>query len=177
MKRALPLLLPVAALLVVCGPQSSTPSQVPLQMYLSGAFTPRLASFQVSIVSNAADIDRDALEKTCVVDKVDSKRFVLQEDASGQKKKAVVFPSTLGTSGQQDLHVGGIEAGKNYLFVIEALSKDSPPQLLASGNALIQDFRAEENSPQTVVLRGYSLPDGGTSDGGISMPCDPRIER
>lgn len=177
MKRSL-LLVAIAAaasVLLVCAPETNGGPGLPLELYVSQAFTPRLASYQASIVSSASDLDRDVVEKSCIVEQVPPTRFVLQENATGALKKAVIFPAASG--GQQDLHLKGVSAGKNYLIVIEALSKDDPPQLLASGTALVQDFRAEANATQTISLRGYTLPDGGVSDGGVSKPCDPRIER
>jgi len=159
MKRAWHVLLMCA--LGACGPEVDTGSVHGLEVVLSRAFVDRLGSFQVSILAGANTLDPEAVEKGCVASQ--GHTYVQQLDARGQKVKARSFDAAV-TGGQQELKLGGVPYGREYLFVVEALSADETPVLLGSGSARVQAFQGDVRlAPITV---GALTP---------TPACDPRI--
>ncbi len=64
--------------------------------------------------------------------------------------------------------MGGIAPGKDYAVVIEALSKDAPPQLAGSSCNYVKEIVAGDN-PQ--LIAATIVPPA------TPVACDPRVER
>ncbi|MBM4378893.1 MAG: hypothetical protein FJ086_06260 [Deltaproteobacteria bacterium] len=144
-----------------CGPGPDSGSVQGLEILLSRAYVDRLGSFQVSILAGADGLDREAVEKTCVTSQAVT--YVQQVDGSGQKVKARTFEASV-AGGQQELKLAGIPFGREYLFVVEALSSDEPAVLLGSGSARVLTFQGD--------LRPVPLTVGALAP---APACDPRI--
>ena len=154
-------------LLAACSPSTGTAGDGPgLELVLSRTYVDRLGSFQVAVVAGADTLDADEVEKTCL--STQGLTFVKQEDTSGRKVNARIFPAQL-SGGQQELKLTGIPFGSEYLFVVEALSSDPAPVLLGSGSARLQSFSADTRLPP-ISVNGLQGADGGTGP-----TCDPLI--
>ena len=144
-----------------CGPGGATGDVPGLEVVLSRAYVNRLASFQVSILAKAETLDPEAVEKTCVAGQ--GHAFVQQQDGEGRTVNARTFDAAV-LSGQQELRLSGIPYGREYLFVVEALSSDATPVLLGSGSARVQNFQGDVRPAPITVGELSPAP-----------ACDPRI--
>jgi len=157
-RPSLGLLLLVAS---ACGPESGVGSVQGMEVVLSRAYVDRLGSFQVSILANAETLDPVEVEATCVASQ--GHRYVQQLDGAGRKVNARTFEAAV-VSGQQELRLTGIPYGREYLFVVEALSGDATPVLLGSGSARLQSFQGDVRPAPITVGEISPAP-----------ACDPRI--
>jgi hypothetical protein len=163
------LALPLA--LAACGPQAQGGGDaLRFEFTLAAALNDQLSGLQVSIVDHGTSLNCGAVEQGCLVDQVTRDRFVQVKDAQGQSHLALVFPLALvaGTPSTQNVQVGGITPGKDYAVVIEALSKDEPPQLAGSSCNYEKEIVAGDN-PQ--LIAATIVPPA------TPVACDPRVER
>lgn len=153
-------------LLASCGAPLAEDTGPGLELVLSRAYVDRLGSFQVAVVAGADTLDADEVERTCL--STQGLTYVKQDDGTGRKVNARRFEAAL-SGGQQELRLTGIPFGSEYLFVVEALSSDASPLLLASGSARLQSFSADTRLPP-IAVNGLQGADGGTGP-----TCDPVI--
>ena len=145
--------------LVSCGPQQ----QISFAVQLSALLEPT-ASLQISVLSDRRTVDCQQVTKGCVKTQFDPARFVELTDASGAAHKAITF--ALKDGGTQDLEIH-MAPGKDFAFVIEALSKSTPPRLAGSSCTYVPEITSGTNNISANTLVG--APDGG------AIGCDPRF--
>jgi hypothetical protein len=148
-------------LLSACGPDGGTAGVEGLEVVLSRAYVDRLGSFQVAILAGADTLDREAVESTCVASQ--GHAYVRQQDGTGKQVKARTFDAAV-VGGQQELKLRGIPFGREYLFVVEALSSDDAPVLLGSGSSRVLNFQGDVR-PNPITVGGLAPP----------PTCDPVI--
>jgi hypothetical protein len=130
--RASSLALLSATLLLGCGGPSESDSQpLGMQLVLSQAVADELGAFQVVVLPNGASRSCADLQRSCLNQQVKATDPLVIADASGKTGRALVFPVNLSDAGSQKLDVN-IPVGRDYVVVIEALSRSSPPRFLGS---------------------------------------------
>ena len=163
-----------------CGQGASDAGEGALgfDLYVSRAVLDELGAFQIAVVKNGSGYDCLELAKTCLVAQPAASDAVELDDG----KKALLFSAALAdgeTTRTQDVELRGIPVGRDYLLVIEALSRREPPTLLGSSCTRIDEIRQGNNG--RVLANPIRLPttgDGETTDGGeVPGSCDPRFER
>lgn len=148
----------VAALLWGCAPEETTTAGFDFRM--SGITRDQVGQVQVTIISDAKSLLGDPqLGQRCIKDLVtDRSRFVLMEGG----KTSVLIDATA-TEAQT---ISGITVGSDYLFVGEAISKDTQ-QLIGHGR-LVGAIKAGELTRLPLEIRG-------TTDGGVLADCNPTL--
>ncbi len=164
------------ALTAACGLEEPRPSgRLGFDLLVDRAVSDKVASLQVAVLAHVKDcsvVGRDCLAAQVAPQKLELETLT---DASGRGHKALTFPLALGDGGFQSFAVAGIRAGRDYAVVIEALTRDSPPNLYGSSCTILPEVTAGANKPlvATPVSR-FSPTDGGTDAGATA--CDPRLE-
>jgi len=163
-----------------CGGSASDAGEGALgfDLYVSRAVLDELGAFQISVVKNGSGYDCLELTRTCLNAQPASADVL--ELAGG--KRALLFSAALSdgdTTRTQDVELQGIPVGRDYLLVIEALSRRQPPTLLGTSCTRLEEIRQGNNG--RVLANPIRLPatgDGEKSDGGeVQGSCDPRFER
>lgn len=154
--------------LVACGPAAHEPSgpRFPIELFVSAGLNDELSAFQISLITNGSTLDCVTVQKSCVTDQVSADRFVPLKGDDGQPHPSRTFQLNLmtGAPSSQDLSLTGVPLGKNFALVVEALSKDSPPQLAGSSCNYIRELSAGTNAAVTARIEKLSP----------SAACDPR---
>ncbi len=154
-----------------CGPEAAGGGDaLRFEFTVAAALGDQISGLQVSIVTQGTKLDCSAVQQGCLVDQVTRDRFVPVKDAQGKTHDALVFPLSLtaGTPSTQNVSVGGITPGKDYAVVIEAFSKDQPPQLAGSSCNYVKEI-VPGNNPQ--LIAATIVPPM------TPVACDPRVEK
>lgn len=164
------LLVSAVLILTACGPGTeANDSPLDIQLITSAGLLDVLSAFQVSMVTNGSSLDCVTVQKSCIKSQVDAARFVSLKDSSGGKHKGLITPLNLvaGTPTTQDLSLTGLSLGKDFALIIEGLSKDTPPKLVATSCNFVRELTVGTNT--TVQARvGLLSP---------VVSCDPRIDQ
>ena len=113
------------------------------------------------MLSDRKSVDCAAVTLDCVKGQFLASRFVDLQGPSGAIEKGLRFSRD-----------GGVEVrmspGRDFAFVIEALSTSSPPQLAGSSCTYVELLSAGANhvAANPIVIR---------ADAGVVAGCDPRI--
>ena len=151
MRRALLLLL-----LAACGGDGAARFEVRVQALLPSD----VSELQLSVLTERGSVDCAAVTLGCVKGQFATTRFADLTDSRGRTAKAVRFSRD-----------GGVEVslapGKDFAFVIEALTTGDPPQLAGSSCTYVENLSAGANRVSTnpITLR---------ADAGVVSSCDPR---
>lgn len=161
-----------AALLLACacGPQEPSGPALRFELVVAAGLGDTTQGFQVSVLTQGRMLDCAKVQLGCLVDQVQSARFLPLQDAQGVTRKAIVFPLSLmaGMPSAQGVELKGIAPGSDYAVVIEALSKDSPPRLAGSSCNYVKEITAGTNPS---LLAATIRPPAQ------SVACDPRVEK
>jgi len=157
--------------LAACGgPQP----QLQFDFVLSALLADQISELQVSLVTNGKSLgngDCVTVQSNCLNKQITADRFIRVQDASGVEHRALRFALSLkpaGANSSQDVTVQGIPLGKDYGLVIEALSKDNPPQLAGSTCDYVQEINAGMNPRKlAIAIKPLTPP----------VNCDPRVEK
>jgi hypothetical protein len=156
-----PALLLLGALLAsACGAPSE--ARLALDMSIEQAVADEVGTFQVVVLPEGRSRQCTELQRTCLNQQLDLDNLLLLRSASGQEARALRFSANL-QGGTQDIAVE-VPVGRDYLLVIEALSRTSPPQFLGSSCNYVDTVNATQNEPllaAPITLR--------------NVACDPTI--
>lgn len=143
MKRlALPALLALSA----CGPQAQGPA-FPIELVVSAGLLDEISAFQISLVTRGSTLDCVAVQKTCLKAQVDPARFVPLKDSGNKSVNALTFPIELtpGSPNAQDVSLKDVPLGKDLALVVEAVGRESTPQLAGSACNYLKELTAGAN--------------------------------
>lgn len=162
--RSLPLLVVVA--LSACGPAPAAGPHFPIEFYVSAGLNDELSAFQVSLVKNGSALDCVTVQKSCVKEQVAADRFVPLKGTDGQTHQSLSFSLDLMGSGpsSQEFALTDLPLGKDFALVVEAVSKDSPPQLKGSACNYLKELTAGDNAAVFAQIETLTPP----------VACDPR---
>jgi hypothetical protein len=156
-----PALLLLGALSVTaCG--GPPEARLALDMSIEQAVADDVGTFQVVVLPEGRKRQCTELQRTCLNQQVDLGELLVLRSASGQEARALRFSAGL-QGGTQDIAVD-VPVGRDYVLVIEALSKSSPPQFLGSSCNYVDTINATQNEPllaAPITLR--------------NVTCDPTI--
>lgn len=149
----------LAFALLSCAPEAAEPG-VGFDFRMSGITRDQVGQVQITIVSQGGSLqNNDRLGRECIKDIVPNNRFVLMDDG----RKSFLFDAEDGGTRT----ITGITVGTDYLFIGEALSKDSQ-KLLGQGRFAVPEIKAGSDTRVPIELKG-------NPDGGMLADCDPRF--
>ena len=155
------LLLLGATLALGCGAPSAGPG-LGLDIYLSRAVADELGAFQVVVLPDGRSRKCAELQSTCLNQQIKSTDALLIQGPDGKEVRAARFPVNL-TSSAQQLELD-VPVGRDYVVVIEALSRSSPPRFLGSSCNYLETVSATHNDP--LIATPITL---------AANSCDPTI--
>ncbi|MCE9672915.1 hypothetical protein LY474_34425 [Myxococcus stipitatus] len=143
-------LLPLAALLAACGPESSGPTgRFGLDVVMSSAVANEVHALQVSVLTRGSSRSCTELQTTCLNSQVRREDLVVLEDARGNEGRALRFTVDLAamqSGGSQSLDVD-VPVGRDYALVIEAMAVGSPSRFLGSSCNYLKVVNSGTNAP------------------------------
>ena len=151
-----------ATLAAGCGAEPSS-SGVPLALdvMIDRAVADELGAFQVVVLPNGQARRCGELQRTCLNQQVKPEEALLLEGLDGKKARALRFTVGLDRNGFQELAVD-VPVGRDYVVVIEALSRASPPRFLGSSCNYLESVSAARNEP--LIAAAITL---------TAVECDP----
>ena len=163
-----------AAWAASCGVPASDEGRLGFDLFIQRAVQDKVGSLQVSMLHKGSlPVDCATEQHDCLKKQIDVTKLIDLTGSDGKQHKALTFPLDLLDGGIQDLTVKGIPVGQGYVVVIEALTRDNPPNLYGSSCNYVTDITAGDN--QTLIAAKISAPPGGP-DAGYVAACDPRFE-
>lgn len=143
--RSLLRLLAGTTLLLGCGAPSSSGRSLGLELLLDRAVADELGSFQVVVLPQGQSRRCADLQSTCLNQQVKPTDALLLQGADGKQSHALRFTADL-SGGAQQLQVD-VPVGRDYVVVIEAISKSSPSRFLGSSCNYLDAVSATHNDP------------------------------
>ncbi|HEX5749802.1 MAG TPA: hypothetical protein VFZ09_26465 [Archangium sp.] len=128
-----------------CGAPPESGNGFPLELTLSRAVADELGAFQVVVLPEGKSRRCGDLQRTCLNQQVKQDEALVLQGPDGNKARALRFPAGL-QSGAQELLVD-IPVGRDYVVVIEALSRSNPPRFLGSSCNYLESVSAARNEP------------------------------
>jgi hypothetical protein len=164
-----PLLLALLAFTLAAGCGEAPPSDGPrfgVELLVDKAVADQLSSFQLVVLTNGKQRDCTEIQKTCLARQVKRDEAVVLNDGKGAEGRALRFPVNLSGTGttSQDVSIE-VPVGRDYALIIEAISGDSPPQLLGSSCNYLPEVNASRNDP--VLAAPMTL---------NAVACDPTFD-
>jgi hypothetical protein len=127
-----------------CGAEpSSSGVSLPLDVMIDRAVADELGAFQVVVLPNGQARRCGDLQRTCLNQQVKPEEALLLEGLDGKKARALRFTAGL-DRGAQELAVD-VPVGRDYVVVIEALSRSSPPRFLGSSCNYLESVSSTRN--------------------------------
>jgi hypothetical protein len=143
-----------------CGEAPSDSAFFGLDLLVDRAFSDQLSAFQIVVLPKGKSRDCTEIQKTCLRQQVKPDEPLVLHDAKGSESRALRFLANLsGTS--QDVSIE-VPVGRDYALVIEALSKDTPPQFLGSSCNYLPEVNPDRNDPVLAAPMAFTPVD-----------CDP----
>ncbi len=151
-------------LAVGCGaePPESGP-RLGLEVTIDRAIADELGSFQVVVLPDGNSRRCGDIQRTCLSQQVKPDEALLLQGTDGKKTRALRFDARL-SGGAQEVAVD-IPVGRDYVVVIEALSRASPPRFLGSSCNFLESVSATRNEP--LIAAPITL---------VGGECDPTFE-
>jgi len=137
-------------------------ARIGLDLSIEQAVADDVGFFQVVVLSKGRSRQCTELQRNCLNQQVDLDDLLMLRSASGQEARALRFSAGL-QGGTQDIAVD-VPVGRDYLLVIEALSKSSPPQFLGSSCNYVDTVNATQN--EVLLAAPITL---------RNVACDPTI--
>jgi hypothetical protein len=109
------------------------------------AIADELGAFQVVVLPEGKSRRCGDLQRTCLIQQVKPDEALLLEGTDGKKARALRFNAGL-SGGAQEVAVD-IPVGRDYVVVIEALSRANPPRFLGSSCNYLDSVSATRNEP------------------------------
>jgi hypothetical protein len=138
-----------ATLAAGCGAEpSSSGTRLGLDVLIDRAVADELGAFQVVVLPEGQSRVCAELQRTCLNQQVKADEPLLLQGPDGKKARALRFEAGLsgGAGGSQELAVD-IPVGRDYVVIIEALSRSSPPRFLGSSCNYLESVSASRNDP------------------------------
>ncbi len=149
-----------AALALGCGAPPSG-ANLGFELFVERAVVDELGAFQVVVLPGGRARRCADLQSTCLNQQVKGDEPLLLGSGTGGKQvRAVRFAAGL-TSGAQQLELD-VPVGRDYVVVIEALSKSSPPRFLGSSCNYLESVSATRNEP--LIAAPITLATSNTCD-------------
>lgn len=126
------------------GPPSSG-NRLALELSISRAVADELGAFQVVVLPEGQSRRCGDLQRTCLNQQVEPEEALVLQGPDGTKARALRFEAGL-QGGAQELAVD-IPVGRDYVVVIEALSRSNPPRFLGSSCNYLESVSATRNEP------------------------------
>jgi hypothetical protein len=153
-----------ATLAMGCGaPPESSGTGLGLELRMSQAVASEVGSFQVVVLRDGKERLCAELQRACIQQQVKSDELVVIQGPDGRKARALRFSAALSGGGTQDLSAD-IPVGRDYVVIIEALSRTSPPRFLGSSCNYLASVSATRNEP--LIAAPITL---------TAADCDPTI--
>lgn len=135
-----------ATLAAGCGAEPpSSGARLGLDVLIDRAVADELGAFQVVVLPEGQSRRCAELQRTCLNQQVEADEPLLLQGPDGEKARALRFEAGL-SGGAQELAVD-IPVGRDYVVVIEALSRSSPPRFLGSSCNYLESVSASRNAP------------------------------
>jgi hypothetical protein len=129
-----------------CGAEPpSSGNSLALELSISRAVADELGAFQVVVLPEGKSRRCSDLQRACVNQQVKQEEALVLQGPDGTKARALRFPAGL-RSGAQELAVD-IPVGRDYVVIIEALSRSNPPRFLGSSCNYLESVSAARNEP------------------------------
>jgi hypothetical protein len=154
------LLLLGATLAAGCGAGPSSGNSLSLELSLSQTVADELGAFQVVVLPGGQSRRCGDLQRTCLNQQVKPEEALVLQGPDGTKARALRFEAGL-QGGAQELTVD-IPVGRDYVVVIEALSRSNPPRFLGSSCNYLESVSATRNEP--LIAAAITL---------TAVECDP----
>ncbi|HLM48855.1 MAG TPA: hypothetical protein VK458_33655 [Myxococcaceae bacterium] len=134
-----------ATLAAGCGAEPpSSGNRLGLELSISRAVADELGAFQVVVLPNGQSRRCGDLQRTCLNQQVRPEEALVLEGPDGKKARGVRFTAGL-DRGAQELAVD-IPVGRDYVVIIEALSRSSPPRFLGSSCNYLESVSSTRNA-------------------------------
>ncbi|HYO65731.1 MAG TPA: hypothetical protein VEU33_06575 [Archangium sp.] len=144
-----------------CGAEPpSSGNSLALELSLSRAVADELGAFQVVVLPEGKSRRCGDLQRTCLNQQVQQQEALVLQGPDGMKARALRFPAGL-RNGAQELAVD-VPVGRDYVVVIEALSRSHPPRFLGSSCNYLESVGAARNEP--LIAAAITL---------TAVECDP----
>jgi hypothetical protein len=150
-----------ATLAAGCGaePPTSGP-RLGLEVTIDRAIADELGAFQVVVLPEGKSRRCGDIQRTCLTQQFKPEDALLLEGADGKKARALRFNAGL-SGGAQEVAVD-IPVGRDYVVVIEALSRANPPRFLGSSCNYLDSVSATQN--ERLIAAPITL---------VGAECDP----
>jgi hypothetical protein len=137
-----------------------------VELLVDKAVADQLSAFQLVVLRNGKQRDCTELQKRCLSQQVKQDEALVLKDGNGSEGRALRFPVNLSGTGttSQDVSIE-VPVGRDYALIIEAISSDSPPQLLGSSCNYLPEVNASRNDP--VLAAPMTL---------NAVACDPSFD-
>ncbi|QRO01058.1 hypothetical protein JRI60_19485 [Archangium violaceum] len=150
-----------ATLAAGCGAEPpSSGARLGLDVLIDRAVADELGAFQVVVLPEGRSRRCGDLQRSCLNQQVEQEEALVLQGPDGKKARALRFDVGL-QGGAQELTVD-IPVGRDYVVVIEALSRSNPPRFLGSSCNYLESVSATRNEP--LIAAAISLTNG---------ECDP----
>ncbi|MCY1079848.1 hypothetical protein [Archangium lansingense] len=150
-----------ATLAAGCGAEpSSSGNRLGLELTISRAVADELGAFQVVVLPEGQSRRCGDIQRTCLNQQVKPQEALVIQGPNGTKARALRFEAGL-QGGAQELTVD-IPVGRDYVVVIEALSRSNPPRFLGSSCNYLESVSATRNEP--LIAAAITL---------TAVECDP----
>lgn len=171
-----------ACVIAACGGANDSGNgsgEVAFDLYVSAAGLSDVGGFQLALVKASAFNGCGAYTATtCLSSQVSRADLAEFEDEGGHKIVTLFVPNEIGTGTTQDTTLRNVPTGKNYVLIVEALSRDATPKLLGTSCTQKVEIRSGNNErvqAQPIVFLSSGGDAGMGTDAGTSGGCDPRI--
>ncbi|WNG25708.1 hypothetical protein F0U62_18045 [Cystobacter fuscus] len=152
-----------ATLALGCGAPPESGTALGLELRLSQSVASAVGAFQVVVLREGRERRCADLQRACVQQQVKSDELVVIQGPDGKKGRALRFSAALSSGGTQELGAD-IPVGRDYVVIIEALSRDNPPRFLGSSCNYLESVSATRNEP--LIAAPITL---------TAVECDPTI--
>ena len=135
-----------ATLAAGCGAEpASSGASLGLDVYIDRAVADELGAFQVVVLPEGQSRRCAELQRTCLNQQVKEDEALVLQGPDGKKGRALRFEAGI-SGGAQELAVD-IPVGRDYVVLIEALSRSTPPRFLGSSCNYLESVSATRNEP------------------------------
>jgi hypothetical protein len=161
--------LPALALLTLtlaagCGGESSSDAApFGVDLVMSQAVADEVGTFQLVVLPDGRQRVCTDIQKLCLRQQVKQDEALVLSDGQGAKGRALRFPANL-TGSAQDVSIE-VPVGRDYVLVIEAISRAAPPRFLGSSCNYLPEVNASRNDP--VLAAPMTL---------NAVDCDPTFD-
>ncbi|WNG35867.1 hypothetical protein F0U61_20950 [Archangium violaceum] len=153
-----------APLVAGCGAEpASSGASLGLDVHIDRAVADELGAFQVVVLPEGRSRRCAELQLTCLNLQVKQDKALVLRGPDGKEGRALRFEAGL-AGGAQELAVD-IPVGRDYVVIIEALSRSTPPRFLGSSCNYLESVSATRNEP--LIAAPITLTAG---------ECDPTFE-